>query len=207
MSLPVVEAAFALSADGKVVGRGERRRADAVLAGRRTFEAGGAFARAGRGSVRVIFSDSGKVSGAPEVFRAGEGPVVVFTTEAMPARTRARLSEIADVRIEPRAESVNLRRALAILAADYGVRCALCQGGPTLVRGLVEAGLLTRMRIAFVPLVIGGADAPTLLGPAASGVLARSVRLRLEACETRGGRVCAIYRLPRGGWRAMKAAS
>ena len=207
MRLPVVEAAFALSADGKVVARGERRRVDAVLAGRRAFEAGGAFAGAARGTVRAIFSNSGKLRASPETLWAQGAPFVVFTTEAMPARTRARLSEAADVRFEPRRRSLDLRRALAILAADYGVRLALCEGGPALLRGLVQAGLLARLHVTFLPLVLGGAHAPTLLGPAGEGVLARSVQLRLKSCQTRGGLVRATYRLPRGCRRAIKAAS
>ncbi len=225
MRLPAVEAGFVLTVDGKAATRarrggrpdapgGNRRlaeirgNADAVLVGRRTLEADDPDARVASAKareervrrglrpepLRVVFSSSGKLRRTLKIFRPG-GEIVVFTTKAMPAKTRAWLSAIADVRVEPRVKSVNLRRALAILAGDYGVRRAFCEGGPSLVRGLVQDGLLARLHIAFVPLVFGGAEAPTLLGPAGISGLKHSVRLRLEAFAAREGGAFATYRV------------
>ncbi len=212
MRPPVVEAGFVLSVDGKAAARSVRGarpgpsgdwprlaelrgRADAVLIGRRTLEEDDPVRGTGRVPLRVVFSGSGKLRRSLEALRPGGGPVVVFTTKAMPVKTRAWLSAIADVRVEPRAKSVNLRRALAILAGDYGVRRAFCEGGPSLVRGLLQDGLLARLHVAFVPLVFGGAEAPTLLGLAGISGLKHSVRLRLEAFEAREGGLFATYRV------------
>jgi riboflavin biosynthesis pyrimidine reductase len=123
----------------------------------------------------------------------GGSPIVVFTTEAMPAATRRWLEKMADVRTAARGQKVDVRKALALLARDYGVRTALCEGGGELLRSFVEAGLLRKIYITFAPVVIGGADAPTLLGPARTSLLRRSIPLRLEAFRRIGSEAFAAY--------------
>jgi 5-amino-6-(5-phosphoribosylamino)uracil reductase/2,5-diamino-6-(ribosylamino)-4(3H)-pyrimidinone 5'-phosphate reductase len=93
---------------------------------------------------------------------------------------------------------VDVRRALGVLADDYRVRSAVCEGGPGLLKSLLEAGLLDRLHVTFAPLVFGGAAAPTLLGPAADGLLRASVPLRMETCEVAGDEAYAVYRVGRG---------
>jgi riboflavin biosynthesis pyrimidine reductase len=113
----------------------------------------------------------------------------------MPRTTRAWLERIADVRTAGRAGALDLVRALEVLRTDYNVRTAVCEGGPSLLRGLLARGLLDRIFVTFAPLVFGGAKAPTLLGPAAGSLLGRSVQLRLEEFESAGGEGYATYRV------------
>lgn len=226
MKLPSVSANFALSFDGKIAARGrgstsfttacDRRRmlelraaADAVLVGRGTLEADdmplrlpsrslrAGRVRAGKPAepLRVVFSNSGRLRPDLRLFRGG-APIVVFTTAAMPAAVRRRLEKVADVHVEPRAKRVDPRRALSILARDYAVRAALCEGGAELFRSLVVAGLVRELHITFSPLVIGGAEAPTLLGPARSSRLRRAIPLRLVNFRQTGAEGFATYRFP-----------
>jgi len=185
-----------------------RARGDALLVGRQTLVTDNmsmglpgaqwqeARLRAGRTAepVRVIISARGALPRRAKVFRTPGAPIIVFTTKAMPAATLRWLDRVADVRIEPRgAARVDLPRALGILAADYGVRTVVCEGGPTLLRGLVEAGLLQRLFVTVAPLLFGGADAPTLLGPAATSLLPKSVPLHLESFFVEEGECFATY--------------
>lgn len=223
MRLPSVLANFAISLDGKIATRAkgpttftsprDRRRmlelraeCDAIMVGRGTLEADdmplrlpspklrAQRLRAGKSEepVRVIFSNSGRLRKNLRIFRGGP-PIVVFSTQAMPAATRRWLDKIADVRIEPRGKSVDPRRALQILAKDYGVRSALCEGGAELFRSLVDARLVRELHVTFAPLVIGGEDAPTLLGPARTSLLPRSIPLRLKKFRQEGDEVFASY--------------
>lgn len=186
-----------------------RAEADAVLIGRGTLEADNIpmrlpsarlraeRVRAGRAAepLRVIFSNSGRLRKNLRVFRAGGAPVVVFTTKLMPASTKQWLEKVSRVYIEPRGQAVNPNHALRILARDYGVRSALCEGGAELFRSLVQAGLVQTLHVTFAPMIIGGAEALTLLGPAQSSLLARSIPLRPESFAPRGGEVFATYRV------------
>jgi len=224
MKLPEVSANFALSIDGKIAARGkgltsftsarDRRRmlelraeSDAILVGRGTLEADdmplrlpsaklrARRERAGQSvePLRVVVSNSGRLRKNLRIFRGG-APIIVFSTKAMPAATRLWLEKVADVRLEPRAKRVALRRAMAVLARDYGVRSVLCEGGAEVFRSLVQAGLIDQLHITFAPVIIGGADAPTLLGPARTSLLRRSIPLRLQSFRPIGGEAFATYR-------------
>jgi len=226
MRLPEVSANLALSIDGKIAARGkgpsaftstrDRRRmlelraeADAIMVGRGTIEADdmplrlpslklrARRTRAGKSAepLRVIFSNSGRLRKNLRLFGGG-APIVVFTTEAMPAATRRWLEKVADVRTAARGPKVDVRKALALLARDYGVRSALCEGGGELLRSFVDAGVVRKLYITFAPVVIGGAVAPTLLGPARTSLLRRSVPLRLEKFWREGTDAFACYGLP-----------
>lgn len=225
MKLPEVSANFALSIDGKIAARGmgptsftssrDRRRmlelraeSDAILVGRGTLEADdmplrlpsaklrAQRTRAGKSAepLRVVVSNSGLLRKNSRIFRGG-APIVVFSTKAMPAATRLWLEKVADIRVEPRAKRVDLRRMLEILVSDYGVRSVLCEGGADLFRSLAQAGLVGKLNITFAPVIIGGADAPTLLGPARNSLLRRSIPLRLQSFRPIDGEAFATYRL------------
>lgn len=153
------------------------------------------------GAVVAVFSNNGKLHPDAEVLLLRHVRTVIFTTRAMPEKLRERLRREADVRIEPRGRRVDLRRALTVLADDYGVRRAVCAGSPELLRSLVAAGLLGSLNVEFVPRIRGGAAAPTLLGAPGQSLLARSMRLRLEECAVRDGRCIATYVVRRGGRR------
>jgi riboflavin-specific deaminase-like protein len=188
-----------------------RARGDALLVGRRTLETDNmamalpardlreARMREGRTAepLRVIFSNAGNLRPDLKVFRTPGAPIVIFTTGAMPAARRRTLERLADVRVEARARTVDLAKALAVLAKDYGVRDAVCEGGPTLLRAMLEKRLIDRLYVTLAPLIFGGREAPTLLGPAEHARLPRSIPLHLEALEIIGGEAFAIYRVER----------
>ncbi|MEY3480268.1 MAG: 2,5-diamino-6-ribosylamino-4(3H)-pyrimidinone 5-phosphate reductase [Verrucomicrobiota bacterium] len=226
MRLPSVSANFAISVDGKIATRGmgptsftsvlDRRRmlelraeADAIMIGRGTLEADDMplrlpsrglrvrRVRAGKAAepLRVIFTDSGRLRKNLRIFRGGP-PIVVFTTRAIPETVRRWLDKVADVRVEQRAKHVDPRRALAVLAKDYGVRRVMCEGGAELFRSLVDAGLVQDLHVTIAPLVIGGSDAPTLIGPAPAALLRRAITLRPGKFQQAGNEVLATYRFP-----------
>ncbi len=224
--LPELEANFALTWDGKITThrraptgftspRDKRRlleiraRADALVVGRTTLitdNMGMGLAapdlreerwRQGLPAepLRVIVSGRGRLSRNLKVFRTSGAPLVVFTTEAMPVSTRRWLETIADLRVA-RGE-IRPRKILEVLGKDYGARRVLCEGGASLLRSFVQAGLLSRLHVTLAPLVFGGAEAPTLLGPARDGVLPSSVKLRLAKLQRAGDEMLATYEVVR----------
>ena len=58
---------------------------------------------------------------------------------------------------------------------------------------MLAAGTLQRLRVVFVPKIMGGASAPTLIGPGLRSLLDESVRLRLEGLRCRDRRYEAEY--------------
>ena len=187
-----------------------RARGDALMVGRGTLETDNMSMglpaqklreqrlREGRTAepLRVIFTNRGNLRRDLKVFRSPGAPIVVFTTGAMPRATRAWLERVADVRVAARVGGgVDLAKAMEALRSDYKVRTAVCEGGPSLLKGLLERRLLDRIFVTFAPLIFGGAGAPTLLGPAPGSLLDSSVRLRLEEFRVAGGEGYASYRV------------
>lgn len=177
MKLPEITSAFTVSFDGKIICQ-KRTPVMGLLARRK--KSGGAL--------RVIFCGDG--SPLPELFDA---PAVIFATKDMPEFRRRDLKKIASLHVEPRAKRINLRRALEILARDYGVSSVHCDGDAALFREIVLQDLAQTLRVTFVPLVLGGAKASTLLGPTASALLPHSVPLRLKSFRKSGDRAIASY--------------
>ena len=61
------------------------------------------------------------------------------------------------------------------------------------IRKMLADGELKRLRVAFVPRVVGGAEAPTLTGKPRESLLGKSARLHLERVTSKG-RLCeAVY--------------
>jgi riboflavin-specific deaminase-like protein len=194
MRRPFVTANFALSVDGRVSTRRyspstfssprDKRRlleiraqCDAVLAGARTVAsdhmtmglpaADLQAARKRRGwppiPLRVIASNGGKLSATAKPFTSGLPAAVVFSTRRMTARTIQALAGVCDLWLHL-ADEVNLASMLMTLREEYRVKRLVCEGGPTLLRALLVAGLVDELQVTLCPLFFGGRKAPTLTG-------------------------------------------
>lgn len=208
MGRPFVTANFALSVDGRVstrkyapttfTSRRDKRRlleirsgCDAVLVGARTVAADNMALglpaedlqreRKRRGKpeipLRVIVTNRGKLSATGKPFTSGLPAAVVFSTRRMNARTIQELAGVCDLWLHL-AEEVNLASMLATLGEEYGVKRVVCEGGPTLLRALLVAGLVDELHVTMCPLFFGGRKAPTLTG-VAGDFLPGSARLEL----------------------------
>lgn len=143
--------------------------------------------------LRVLLSNSGRISPTLRVFARDYSPIVIFSTTAMPQRTRAALSTKADVWLYDR-PSVDLADMLATLRREYRVRRIVCEGGAQIFRALLTAGLIDELHVTLAPRIFGGMKAPTLTGIAGE-FLPRSVPLVLEKMEVRDGECFLRYRI------------
>lgn len=147
--------------------------------------------------LRVIFSSSGRIDPGWRVFQHHFSPIVVMTTRAMPAETRARLGEMGVEVVSQSGREVDVAAALEWLAARRGVRKAVCEGGPRLIRAFFEADCVDELYITWCPAVFGGRDTPRLCG-AGRGMFPRAVRLRLVSWRAVAGECFLRYAVLRG---------
>ncbi len=174
-----------------------RATGDAVLVGRKTLEADRMTMRlpdealrrareeAGRPGepLRVVISRSGRIDPALPLFASLDGPpILVFSTEAMPQEAREALEGKAVLHLGP-GPQVDLREMLGTLRREYGVRRVICEGGPTLLVGLQEAGCLDELNLTLCPLIFGGVAAPSLTGTVAERFLTVTSQCTLEKME------------------------
>jgi riboflavin-specific deaminase-like protein len=145
-----------------------RALADAVLIGSGTLRAEG-YARLVANPERVARRESAGKPGTPiavlisrrldlpwdaGLFQAADQPVIVYTdAEHDPPATPAPLEVVRGA--DPAAALRDLRRR--------GIEAVLCEGGPTLNRALLAAGLVDELFLTVSPLVTGGADAPRIV--------------------------------------------
>lgn len=221
---PRVVANFARTVDGKISTReltpsgfGSARdlrrlleiraSGDAVIAGRGTLESDGMSMTlrdedlvksrldAGRTEepLRIVVSNRGDLDPEWKVFRTPGAKRVVFTTQSMTESKREQFQPLADLRISP-GDTVDLVEMLRILRKEYAVRTLVCEGGPTLLRSFLEIGALDILHLTVVPVIFGGAQAPTLSGISPDFFPSR-VRLRTESMEVVDSECFLTYRV------------
>lgn len=140
----------------------------------------------GRPPLRVLVDARGRVPATGDLFD-GAAPTLVATTDLASAERRAEWSEAgAEVSIyEVEGEGV----PLAELVADLGkrdVQGVLLEGGPTLAFSAVEEGVVDKVVVYLAPKLIGGTEAPTVLGGRGFVPIASAVRLRVRSFDSVG---------------------
>jgi riboflavin biosynthesis pyrimidine reductase len=139
-----------------------RALADAVLVGTGTVRAEG-YGRMVRNAERVARREAAGLAPTPTavlisrsfdipwgagLFKAADQPVIVYTRgDGVPPRVAAPLEVVRLEDPTPAAAMADLR--------SRGVRSLLCEGGPTLNSGLLEAGVVDELFLTLSPLLSG----------------------------------------------------
>jgi riboflavin-specific deaminase-like protein len=132
----------------------------------------------------VIVSNRLELPWDAPLFTDGGGRVVIFTaSEEQPPPTAT------SVRLVRHPGGVDLRRALAWLREERGIRSVLCEGGPTLHGRLREDDLADELFLTVAPKLAGG-DGPRIL----EGALPDVEELELAWLLEREGELFTRYR-------------
>jgi diaminohydroxyphosphoribosylaminopyrimidine deaminase/5-amino-6-(5-phosphoribosylamino)uracil reductase len=207
--LPFVTWKMAASLDGKVASRdgtsrwitGEAARADvhrlraaadAILVGAGTALVDDPSLTVrdpgyrGRPPLRVLVDARGRVPETGDLFD-GAAPTMVATTSLAPReRTeawRARGAEV--VEYEPEGGGVPLPQLLWDLG-KRGVQGVLLEGGPTLAWSMVEDRAVDKVVVYLAPKLIGGQDAPGVLGGRGFAPIAQAMQLSVASFDRVG---------------------
>jgi diaminohydroxyphosphoribosylaminopyrimidine deaminase/5-amino-6-(5-phosphoribosylamino)uracil reductase len=207
--LPFVTWKMAASLDGKVASRdgtsrwitGEAARADvhrlraaadAILVGAGTALVDDPSltvrdpADRGRPPLRVLVDARGRVPETGDLFDAA-APTMVATTDSAPGeRTEAWRARGAEV-VEYEAEGGGV--PLLQLLSDLGkrdVQGVLLEGGPTLAWSMVEDRAVDKVVVYLAPKLIGGQDAPGVLGGRGFAPIAQAMQLSVASFDRVG---------------------
>jgi 2,5-diamino-6-(ribosylamino)-4(3H)-pyrimidinone 5'-phosphate reductase len=93
------------------------------------------------------------------------GPTYVIHTEDMTAANRALLAPVATL-IEMGETAVPMAGLLTWMRKTVGAQVVMCEGGGDLVAQLFAARAVDELYITVVPRILGGINAPTLVGGA-----------------------------------------
>ncbi len=112
---------------------------------------------------RVAVSASGEIPADSRFFDTSHGgDSILVTSEAVSEATLARFDGRAEIWRLGR-ESVDLHATLAALS-ERGIQRLLVEGGGELNWSLLQADLVDELCVTIAPALLGGGDAPTLLG-------------------------------------------
>lgn len=160
-------------------------------------------------NLRIIVSRTGSISPRAEVFRNRSSPVVVFTTERIPAGKLHTLAKVSEVRICGK-DDVDWQETMRWLREKKGVKRLLCEGGGELNDSLFRAGVVREVHITVCPFIFGGRDAPTISEGVGFPSLPQAAQLQLQETHREQDENFLIYRVisrrsapkARGGRRA-----
>jgi 2,5-diamino-6-(ribosylamino)-4(3H)-pyrimidinone 5'-phosphate reductase len=124
--------------------------------------------------------------------------VIVLCTRVTPPAYREALARQDIAHILAGEERVDLRQALEILYAEYGVRSLRVDSGGALNGALLRAGLVDEVSLLIAPVLVGGESpqsmfvAPDITSPE------QAIPLQLAHCEPVGeGRIWLRYQVAR----------
>jgi riboflavin-specific deaminase-like protein len=184
-----------------------RAEADAIMVGARTArtdhmsmgipDAGLRRKRQRRGMaeypLRVIVTGNFTIEKHWEVFQHRFSPILIFTSEAAPARKRREFVSLATIYTCGKRD-VDLQKVVCILRKEWRVKRLLCEGGPTLNWSLFRSGLVDEINLTLCPQIFGGATAPTMVDGA--GFLPdQAPGARLVSCRRKGDELFLVYRI------------
>ena len=108
----------------------------------------------------IVVSQSLRLDWSHRLFTEVTAPTIVVTCAAA-----AQQPPPAPVRlVVAGVDRVDLVGAVARLRAEYGLRHLVCEGGPTLATGLVEAGLVDEFCLTLAPTLLGARHHTPALG-------------------------------------------
>jgi len=167
------------SADAVVVGAGTALADDPSLTVRDpSYE--------GRPPLRVLVDARGRVPARGDLFD-DEAPTFVATTDAAPVDRREawRAAGAEVVTFEAERGLVPFEALLRDLG-KRDVQSVLLEGGPTLAWSAVEDGQVDAIVVYLAPKLIGGGDAPTVLGGRGFAPVGRALALRFRSFDLIG---------------------
>lgn len=140
----------------------------------------------GRPPLRVLVDGTGRTPGSGALFDASAPTLVATTARARPGSYESWREAGADVQVLGE-ERVSLGRLMAHLGRDRGIQTVLVEGGPTLAWSAVEEGIVDRLVLYLAAKLIGGSQAPGILGGAGVQAIDDALPLRIAEMEMLGG--------------------
>ena len=124
-----------------------------------------------------------------------EASTIVAVTRDAPAQRVAALKERgAKIIIAGRSRFVDLPLLMNALYEEFGVRRLLVEGGGTVHRSMIAAGLYDELHLILCPFVVGGASSITPVQRSAFWPRGEIPKYRLERADRHGDYLYIIYR-------------
>jgi diaminohydroxyphosphoribosylaminopyrimidine deaminase/5-amino-6-(5-phosphoribosylamino)uracil reductase len=140
----------------------------------------------GRPPLRVLVDARGRVPATGDLFDEAAPTLVATTDLAPPERRDEWQSAGAEVAVfSAEGDGVPIGELVTLLG-KRDVQGVLLEGGPTLAFAAIEDGVVDKVVVYLAPTLIGGEDAPTVLGGRGFAPIANAARLRIRSFDAIG---------------------
>jgi riboflavin-specific deaminase-like protein len=144
-------------------------------------------------NLRIVVSGSGSINPRAEIFQHRFSPIVLLTTQRIPASSRQRLQALGvTVKICGERE-INFHTALRWLHQRWGVKRLVCEGGGELNDALFRHGLVDELHLTICPKIFGGRTAPTIADGLGFPHLANAATFTLKSSRRIGDEMFLIF--------------
>jgi riboflavin-specific deaminase-like protein len=184
-----------------------RATADAVMSGARTVDS--AAVNLGPGgkkfcqrrlrnglteyNTRIIVSGRGSINPRAEIFQHRFSPILILTTDRVPAAKLRALRKLADEVKICGAQEINFARAMAWLRDKWQVKRLVCEGGAELNDALFRIRMVDELHVTICPKIFGGRQAPTIAEGIGAGKLARAAGFKIKTLKRVGDELFAVF--------------
>ena len=149
---------------------------------------------AARNLTRIVLDGLAEMPLAAKVL-GPEAPTIVAVTRDAPAKRVAAFKRRgAQVIQAGRGRFVDLPLLMTALSEEFGVRRLLVEGGGTVHRSMIAAGLYDELHLILCPFVIGGASSITPVQRGAFWPKGKIPKYRLERADRYGDYLYIVYR-------------
>jgi len=136
--------------------------------------------------LRVLVDARGRVSATGDLFDDAAPTLVATTDLAPPERRDEWQNSGAEVLVlSAEGDRVPIGELITLLG-KRDVQGVLLEGGPTLAFAAVEEGVVDKVVVYLAPKLIGGVDAPTVLGGRGFAPISNAARLRVRSFDAIG---------------------
>jgi diaminohydroxyphosphoribosylaminopyrimidine deaminase/5-amino-6-(5-phosphoribosylamino)uracil reductase len=151
----------------------------------------------GRQPLRVLVDSSGRTPATGRLFD-GSARVLVATTDRAGDARAAWAVAGAEVLTLPEVPGGVSMWSLVGALGERDIQDALIEGGADLAWSSIEEGIVDRLVLFLAPKLVGGRDAPGMLGGAGAAGIADAVGAEIESVEMVGPDIRVVAGLRRG---------
>jgi len=149
-------------------------------------------------NLRIVVSGSGTLDPKAEIFKKRHSPIILLTSEKIPAKKLKLLRSLADdVGVFGKNE-LDFPTAMRWLRSKWKIKTLVCEGGGALNDAMLRARVVDEVYLTICPLILGGRAAPTLADGIGFESLAKAARLKLKSFRRIKDELFLVYTPLRG---------
>jgi 2,5-diamino-6-(ribosylamino)-4(3H)-pyrimidinone 5'-phosphate reductase len=148
----------------------------------------------GRSPTRIVLDGLAEIPPAAKILGTDAPTILAVTRDAPAQRLAAFRAKGAQVVVAGRGRFVDLPRLMKILYEDFRIHRLLVEGGGTVHRSMIAAGLYDEIHLLLCPFVIGGASSITPVQRGAFWPRGEIPKYRLERVDRHGDYLYLVYR-------------